>query len=55
MQESQQVHNSRKRARRKVKAKKGKVVHHKDGNPLNNSGKNLVTITGRLHRVLHGR
>ena len=30
------------------------VVHHIDGNRLNNDWKNLVVCSGRMHRAIHG-
>ncbi len=35
--------------------KKGQVVHHKDGNKLNNDPKNLVIMTRSEHAKLHNR
>ena len=32
---------------------KGKVVHHKDGNPFNNTEENLQTMTMAEHTCLH--
>jgi len=32
---------------------KGKVVHHQDGNPLNNQPNNLILITQREHLAVH--
>jgi hypothetical protein len=47
--------SSRNKARRKVGAPKGKDVHHKDGNPNNNSRSNLSLRTPKNQRKEGGR
>lgn len=44
---------SRKMAREILKAPKGMVVHHIDGDSLNNQKKNLLLITHAEHRTYH--
>ena len=40
----------RNQANRLMKPRKGKEVHHKDGNPRNNNKKNLVVISKKANR-----
>ncbi len=42
--------SSRNKARRKINAPKGKDVHHKDGNPNNNSRANLKLTSPKSQR-----
>lgn len=39
----------------KKELKKDQVVHHKDGNKLNNNPKNLVIMSRSKHTKLHNR
>ena len=41
---------ARNRAHAKVNPPKGREVHHKDGNPRNNSKKNLSTVSVKFNR-----
>lgn len=41
--------------RLKVGAKDGQVVHHKDGNPLNNSRGNLTAMSKARHNTVDKR
>jgi len=49
--------SGRSRARYMIKKKerKGKDIHHKDGNPLNNSSDNLEVLTRKEHMKVDGR
>lgn len=47
--------SSRNKARRKVNAPKGRDVHHKDGNPRNNSRSNLTLRSPKNQRKEGGR
>lgn len=47
--------SNRNKARRLVKAPKGKEVEHKDGNPNNNSRSNLTLVSKEFQRKQGGR
>ena len=42
--------SNRNKARRKLKCPAGKDVHHKDGNPMNNSRSNLTCSSVKKNR-----
>jgi len=48
--EQNERRSSRNKARRKLKCGPGKDVHHKDGNPMNNSRKNLSCVSKKSNR-----
>lgn len=43
------------RARRRYKRPVGKEIHHKDGNPLNNTLENILFVTRKEHMSIDGR
>lgn len=49
---------SRKKAREYIRKvcpglKGSEVVHHRDGNPLNNNPKNLCIVSRSVHKLIH--
>lgn len=40
---------------RKLDTKLTFVVHHKDGDPINNHPSNLVTLCHRCHKLVHNK
>lgn len=50
------ISQARKRARKIMNAKAGQIVHHKDGNPLNNEPTNLLLLNSYdEHAARHSR